>query len=80
MILLQSPHTHLAALQGFDGEERGVGAAEGGLDGDAVLHRGCADFDFVSAGVLAAGGVDDEGLVLVLHQADDDGALAFVMA
>ncbi len=40
------------------------------------LHGGGADFDFVLAGVLAAGGVDDEGHVFVLHQVDDVWALA----
>ena len=40
------------------------------------MHRRRADFDFVFAGVLAAGGVDHKGHVLVLHQVDDVGALA----
>ena len=76
MILLEGADLDLASLEGFDGSEGGVGAAEGGHDGDAVLHGGGADFDFVFAGVFAAGGVDDEGHVFVFHQVDDIGALA----
>jgi hypothetical protein len=40
------------------------------------LHGCGADFNFVFAGFFAAGGVDDEGHVFVLHQVDDVGALA----
>ena len=40
------------------------------------MHGGGADLHFVLAGVLASGGVDDEGHVLVFHQVDDVGALA----
>ena len=56
--------------------QRCIGATESRHDGDAVLHGGGADFDFVFARVLAAGGVDDEGHVLVLYQVDDVRALA----
>ncbi len=84
MILLQSPHAHFTPLQGLDRLQRGISATERGHDGNAALHGGGADFHFVFARVLAAGGVDDEGPfdsahdwhVFVLHQVDDVGALA----
>ena len=53
--LLQGTDLNFAGLEGFDGPEGGVGAVEGGHDGDAALHGGGADFDFVFAGGVPEG-------------------------
>ena len=75
MVFLEGSDGEVLFLEGADGFDGGFGGAEVGAVTNLVLHGAGADGDFVLAGLVAGGGVDDEVDVAVLHHVDDVGAL-----
>lgn len=68
LILLQRPHVHLTPLQRLDRSQHRICTTESGHDGDAVMHGGDVDIDFILTRTLARDSVDDKHHVLVLYQ------------
>ena len=59
-MLLERSHGEFVLLKRADGLHAGFGRSKVGAVTDFVLHRARADFHFILAGFVAAGGVDDE--------------------
>ena len=75
MVVLDGFDCEVLGLEGADGEDGGLGAGEVGAVADLVGDGAAADGDFVGAGFVAAGGVDDETDFVVLHHVHDVGTL-----
>ncbi len=77
MVVLDGFDGEVLGLEGADGEDGGGCGGEVGAVADLVGDGAAADGDFVGAGFVAAGGVDDEADVAVFHHVHDVRSLLF---
>ena len=75
VVVLDGFDGEVLGLEAADAEDGGLGAGEVGAVADLVGDGAAADGDFVGAGFVAAGGVDDETNFVVLHHVHDVGTL-----